>query len=209
MTMTDDSAKRELGYKKCILARRLAGRKAQGDDLRLGISEVVATGLYSGYSPFAPGTAGSIAALFFWPLLRRCSLRTYLVFVGLLYWAGVITGGQIERAVGKRDPGRVVVDEFVGMYLTLAGDPGASFLEVMLALVYFRFFDIIKPWPANRFNDGDGGVALMTDDVVAGLYALGAYRLTQGAVVAVALRILPLLPSFLSGLLERLFLRKE
>ncbi|PKK91739.1 MAG: phosphatidylglycerophosphatase A [Candidatus Wallbacteria bacterium HGW-Wallbacteria-1] len=198
----------KLPFQELSLVRRLAGGEASKASLSAGVSELIATGLYSGYSPFAPGTAGSVAALLFWPLLRRLSLKTYVVFVALLYWAGIITGENIEKALGKRDPGRVVIDEFVGMYITLAGDPGASWTDVFLALVYFRFFDIIKPWPANRFNAGDGGFAIMTDDVVAGLYALVIYRLTRKYFSGLIIGLLAFLPGYLARRIGFLTVRR-
>lgn len=134
--------------------------------------ELCATGFYSGYFPVASGTAGTIASLVFWPIIRKMKISIRVLLVVLLYFVGWKSGEQLENALDKQDPASVVMDEFVGMYVTLLPDRNYDLIDIIFAFFAFRFFDIVKPWPANVINDGKGGFAIMTDDVVAGVYAM-------------------------------------
>lgn len=147
------------------------------EGLAASLAELAGTGFYSGYSPLFPGTAGSAAALLFWPFLRRLGLVGRVAVTTLLYAIGVPVAAALERESGANDPGRVVIDEFVGMYITLLADRGYRPAGLVAAFFAFRFFDIIKPWPASVFNDGTGGFSIMNDDVAAGIYALASVEL--------------------------------
>lgn len=162
-------------------------------DLAASLAELAGTGFYSGYSPLFPGTAGSAAALLFWPILRRLGLSGRIAAIALIYAVGVPSAGALERESGVKDPGRVVIDEFVGMYITLLADRGYRPAGILAAFFAFRFFDIIKPWPASLFDRGEGGLSIMNDDVAAGLYALAAIELFRW----VLLRLSPRLHGFL------------
>jgi phosphatidylglycerophosphatase A len=87
--------------------------------------------------------------------------------------AGIWAGTRIEQLSGRKDPGKVVVDEVAGQMIALF--PLALFSHwstglVILSFILFRFFDIVKPYPANRLQELDGGVGIMFDDLVAGVY---------------------------------------
>jgi phosphatidylglycerophosphatase A len=127
------------------------------------------TGFYSGFFPFASGTFASLAALivFLFPPFHVWYNLLGLILV--FYWTGVYTGEKIEKLVGQ-DPSIVVIDEFVGMWVSLLFIP-ISIVSLVIAFVLFRIFDIFKPFPANYFNNRSGGNAIMLDDVIAGIYA--------------------------------------
>jgi len=126
---------------------------------------------YSGTFPFAPGTAGSAAALAVFIAVRAIGspvLEALVIFVlaGLGVWSATITA----RDLGVADPGVVVIDEVVGMLITLAFMP-LGWGGVLAGFVLFRLFDIIKPYPCGRAERLPGGWGIMADDVLAGAYA--------------------------------------
>jgi phosphatidylglycerophosphatase A len=132
---------------------------------------VVATGCYCGYAPVAPGTAGSALGLVVWVAIRAlgspvAEIAALVVLAGVGVWAASVT----ERHVSRTDPGIIVIDEVVGMLVTVAllpiGVGGA-----LAGFLLFRLFDIIKPYPAAACERLPGGWGVMADDVVAGLYA--------------------------------------
>ena len=134
------------------------------------LATLVATGLGSGYSPIAPGTAGSaVGLLLFWPMRGLPGL----VLVGLVLLvsaAGVAAATRVARRVGLEDPGLVVVDEVAGMWVTLLFLP-ATPLVAVLGFFAFRAMDIFKPWPARDLEHLPGGWGIMADDLMAGVYA--------------------------------------
>ena len=137
---------------------------------RLGV--FVASCGYIGYIPFAPGTFGSAAGLVVFFLVRRTgSIAVEVAAIAILFAIGIWSGSEAERHFGKVDPGPVVLDEVVGMLITLYLLP-ASWLYLTLGFFMFRLFDIVKPFPARRIDQGlGGGLGVMLDDVVAGIYA--------------------------------------
>ena len=139
----------------------------------------VATVAYCGYFPFAPGTVGSAAGLVVYLLVWWT--HSAAVEVGLivgLFAAGVWAGTTAERYFGGIDPGPIVIDEVVGMLITLAFIPvgvGAA----IAGFVLFRIFDVIKPYPANQFERLHGGLGVMADDAMAAVYANVSLRLAM------------------------------
>lgn len=131
----------------------------------------VATAGYCGYFPFAPGTVGSAAGLAVYALVWWS--QSTVVEIGLiagLFLAGVWAGTTAERYFGGIDPGPVVLDEVVGMLITLAFIPvGPS--GAVAGFVLFRVFDVIKPFPARQFERLHGGLGVMADDAMAAIYA--------------------------------------
>jgi phosphatidylglycerophosphatase A len=131
----------------------------------------LATGACAGYAPIAPGTAGSALGLLVYGLLAWTGLRDLeLAVIAGLGASGIWAGAIAERHFGGVDPGPVVIDEVVGMLITLAfvpvGPVGAG-----VGFVLFRLFDIIKPFPAGHAERLHGGFGVMADDAVAGVYA--------------------------------------
>ena len=131
---------------------------------------VVATAFGAGYSPIAPGTAGSLIGLaLFWPLHLAPPWAQVAVTVAV-YFAGVAASSRLARNLGRKDPGLAVVDEVVGMWVSLLFLPFTP-MTALAAFLLFRVMDVFKPWPARQFESLPGGWGIMTDDVMAGIYA--------------------------------------
>jgi phosphatidylglycerophosphatase A len=126
---------------------------------------------YVGFFPIAPGTAGSAAGLVVYLALRELGV-TYLELpvAVALFALGVWLGGAAETALGSIDPGPVVIDEVMGMLLTLALVP-VNWIGMTLGFLIFRTFDVVKPYPARRFERLAGGLGMMADDAMAAIYA--------------------------------------
>ena len=149
------------------------GRKtlsASEDTLLERLAVLIATVFGAGYSPVAPGTVGSaIAALVLWLIpFSRGGLVLVLVAVTVVgTWAAHVA----ERRLGGKDPGAIVIDEVAGMTLSVVLFPLTP--AVLLGgFVLFRIFDVVKPPPAHASQRLTGGVGVMIDDLIAGLYAL-------------------------------------
>jgi len=127
-----------------------------------------ATGFYSGYSPFAPGTAGSaVGLLIYWIPNFENPVILFAGFV-VMFFIGIVVSGRMERCYGD-DPPIVVIDEVVGMWITLLLLPKSIIISVA-GFVLFRIFDIIKPPPARNLEALKNGWGIMLDDVMAGIY---------------------------------------
>jgi phosphatidylglycerophosphatase A len=132
----------------------------------------LATGAGSGYAPLVPGTFGSAAGL----ALFACALLAGLGTPGLLIGTvaitavGVWASDRAEHIFERRDDGRIVIDEVAGMWVSLLLLP-ASVEVALTGFVLFRLFDILKPPPARAMESLPGGLGVMADDLVAGVYA--------------------------------------
>lgn len=122
-----------------------------------------------GYVPVAPGTFGSAAGLLLWWLLPS-SPSVQAGAIVALFAVGSWSGSVAERHFGRTDPGQVVIDEVMGMIVTLFLNP-VGWMGALGALLLFRVADIIKPFPANRLERLHGGVGVMADDAMAAIYA--------------------------------------
>jgi phosphatidylglycerophosphatase A len=127
-----------------------------------------------GYAPFAPGTFGSAAGLLIWWLLPASPSVHAAVIVGL-FALGSWSGTVAEHHFGKTDPGQVVLDEVMGMLITLWLNP-VGWVGALGAFLLFRVADVIKPYPANRLERLPGGAGVMADDGMAAIYANLALR---------------------------------
>jgi phosphatidylglycerophosphatase A len=130
----------------------------------------VATGAGSGYAPIAPGTAGSVVGLLLYWLVIGLPRPGFWVVIALTLAVGTWAAERAERIFERRDDGRITVDEVAGMLISLAALPVRPEVAVT-AFFLFRIFDIVKPWPARACERLRGGVGVMADDVVAGIYA--------------------------------------
>lgn len=142
------------------------------------IAVVLATVGPIGHLPVAPGTAASLAALPLLPALaavRDRSAVAYAVAVVVLVVLAVWAAGRAEDALGGSDHTAIVIDEVAGMVMAGILLPG-TWAAAALAFVLFRLFDVVKPFPANLIDKRvHGGLGVVGDDLVAGLYAgLGA-----------------------------------
>ena len=136
----------------------------------------IATVGYCGYFPFAPGTVGSAAGLVVYLLVwwTQSALVEGALIAGI-FAVGVWAGTTAERYFGGIDPGPVVIDEVLGMLVTLAFMP-VGLATALAGFVLFRVFDVIKPFPAGRFERLHGGLGVMADDAMAAVYANLALR---------------------------------
>lgn len=138
----------------------------------------VATGLYVGMIPWAPGTWGSLAALLPWLLIKDLTLLPYLAVLAAVFVLGFFAAGSAEKILDRPDAGAIVIDEFLGMFITLTLAP-AHPAAWLLGFIFFRIFDIAKPFPVSWFDQHiHGGIGIMMDDVIAGLYALISLQLS-------------------------------
>jgi phosphatidylglycerophosphatase A len=159
-----------------------------------------------GYFPIAPGTLGALVGVAVFVTLRWVLIRVTvgpvisfdaelanprtlllpleLVSILVITTLGIWAASRTERILGLKDPGKVVVDEVAGQMISLLplivipGWPGTTWIIVSFLL--FRFFDIVKPYPARRFEALHGGVGIMADDLVAGVYAALATVVLMG-----------------------------
>lgn len=141
----------------------------KGPSTRLAVA--IATGFGLGYAPLAPGTVASLVTAVVLGLVpfSRIGLVVFLLVVVVVgTWAAHVA----ERVIGGKDPGAIVIDEVAGMTLSVVAFPLTP--EVLAAgLAFFRVFDVFKPPPARESQRLTGGVGVMIDDLIAGLYALG------------------------------------
>jgi phosphatidylglycerophosphatase A len=139
----------------------------------------LATAGFTGYFPFAPGTVGSAVGLVVYTLVwwTQSPLVEGLLIV-LLFAVGVWACTPAEKYFGGVDPGPVVLDEVVGMLITLAFIP-VGLSGAIAGFVIFRIFDVIKPYPAGRFERLHGGLGVMADDAMAAIYANLALRVVR------------------------------
>jgi phosphatidylglycerophosphatase A len=160
------------------------------------IARAIATALFVGYIPWASGTLGTLLGLVIYliPAVQRPEILLTLIALGLI--GGVISAGVVARVEGHRlsktaeltksrfqpgepvhpDPSIVVIDEVVGMWISLIALPG-GISAAIIAFMLFRAFDILKPFPARQMEHLPGGWGIMLDDVIAGIYANIATRL--------------------------------
>ncbi len=140
------------------------------------LSLLVATVCGVGYSPFAPGTAGSAAGLLVYLPIRWLGIPVVeALAIVVVFVAGALASTAAERHFGHIDPGPVVVDEVLGMLITLAFLP-VSITGALVGFVLFRIFDVIKPPPSSQLEALPGGWGVMGDDVMAAIYAHLALR---------------------------------
>ena len=131
----------------------------------------LAFGFGAGLSPVAPGTAGTVVAVGLELLMRPLGLPVRVAIVIAVCAVGVWICGESARRLGAHDHPGIVWDEFAGYFLAmLAAPPGWPW--VLAGFVLFRFFDVLKPWPIRELDHGiHGGLGIMLDDLVAGLFA--------------------------------------
>lgn len=135
---------------------------------RLGL--FVATCGYLGYAPIAPGTVGSAAGLgVFYAVRSTGSVAVEIAVIAILFAVGIWSGTVAEHHFGGIDPGPVVMDEVVGMLITLALLP-VNATGAIVGFLIFRVLDVIKPWPSAGFEKLPGGLGVMADDGMAAVY---------------------------------------
>jgi len=124
-----------------------------------------------GYSPVAPGTAGSAAGLVVYAVLRLAGASPVVeaLVIAVIIVAGVWSGTMAERHFGTTDPGPGVIDEVAGMLVTLYALP-AGWVMAIAGFFLFRVLDVFKPFPAQQFERLHGGLGMMADDLMVAIY---------------------------------------
>ena len=146
------------------------GPEQRGHSLLDRVGLFVATCGYLGYVPVAPGTFGSAAGLLVFAAVRATgSTVVELAVIAVLFAIGIWSGTVAEHHFGGVDPAPVVMDEVVGMLITLALLP-VNATGAIVGFLVFRVFDVIKPWPSAGFEKLPGGLGVMADDGMAAIY---------------------------------------
>ena len=138
------------------------------------LANIISTWFGCGKSPVAPGTVGSAAAIAIALLIERYAgwqPYWFAVLAVAVSLPGIWAAGETARQLKREDPGCVVVDEVVGQWLALAGVRALNWKSYLGAFLLFRLFDIWKPAPARQVESLPGGLGIVADDLVAGLYA--------------------------------------
>jgi phosphatidylglycerophosphatase A len=137
------------------------------------VATPIATWFGCGYLPKGPGTAGSLAAIVIGFLLAHYAgaiPMTFFWLAALMLKPGVWAAEKLVKELGTEDPQIVVVDEVIGQWVTLIGATALNWKSWLLALLLFRVFDIWKPYPVRRLEKLQGGLGVIADDVMAGVY---------------------------------------
>jgi phosphatidylglycerophosphatase A len=130
---------------------------------------MIASVFYIGYLPVAPGTLGSLAGLALYYFICNNTIIMSAVILAAIA-LGFMTAGRVEKMFGEKDPGEIIRDEFAGMLISLYRIP-PTMGYVVAGFLLFRFFDIVKPRPIRNLEKLKGSLGIMSDDLVAGVYA--------------------------------------
>lgn len=132
--------------------------------------KLIGSGFYTGYIPVASGTFGSLAAVAIYLIPGFEKLYIIIPIIFILFFYGKFVGDKFE-VVYEKDPAECTVDEIVGTWISLVALP-KTFLIVLVTFLIWRVLDIIKPQPAKKLEKLKGGMGIMIDDVVSGIYTL-------------------------------------
>jgi phosphatidylglycerophosphatase A len=139
-----------------------------------GVARLISTWFGCGWSPFAPGTAGSAAAMAIAIVLHEYAGFVwwhFLLMAAILFYPAVKAATITSRDTGIKDPGFIVVDEVIGQWIALAGARHYNWATYLAAFALFRTFDIWKPPPVRQLEALPEGLGINADDVMAGIYA--------------------------------------
>lgn len=135
------------------------------------INIIISSFFYLGYSPIAPGTAGTLGAIpLFYLMVSYLTELQYSIVLLLITAVAIAVSFEAEKIYNREDPGEVVIDEVVGFIITMAFI-APTIINVVLGFFLFRAFDIIKPFPCRRLESLRGGYGIVMDDVAAGVWA--------------------------------------
>lgn len=141
---------------------------------RSPVATLLATWFGCGYSPFAPGTAGSAAALAIGILLHEffgMPWWGFLALAAIWFVPALWAADRTAEGLNRKDPGVIVIDEVIGQWTALAGAHAYNWKSYLAAFLLFRLFDIWKPPPVRQLEALPGGLGINADDVMAGIYA--------------------------------------
>jgi phosphatidylglycerophosphatase A len=135
--------------------------------------ELFFTGFFSGYSPIAPGTAGTLLAVLIYILeyifFKTGCIITNFIFVLIMLYPSFKLGDAGEKFFNKKDPSEVVIDEMIGLWVSVLFIP-FSLQIALLAFIIFRIIDIFKPYPIRKLEKLKGGFGIVLDDFMAGVF---------------------------------------
>lgn len=153
-------------------------KRLQFSDLWSHPANFFSLGFGSGLMPQAPGTFGTLAAVpIYWFLLQGLTLPWLLAVIAISFVIGIWLCDVTAKNLGVHDHPGIVWDEFVGFWISCIALP-SGWIWLLWAFVLFRFFDILKPWPIRWLDKRvPGGLGIMVDDVLAGLFALALLQL--------------------------------
>ncbi len=128
----------------------------------------------AGLAPKAPGTVGTLVAALLAPIcFLPLPIFWRIAVLILIFFLGAFAGTHAEKVLHSKDPGQIVIDELVGMWITLLPFAYLGLYELSLGFILFRIFDIFKPWPIKASEKWlPSGYAIMIDDVIAGIFAM-------------------------------------
>lgn len=138
------------------------------------VAWALATWFGCGFSPIAPGTVGTLAALPLWLAVRDHGPAAILALAFAITAVGIWSAGVVADGSASHDPQIVVIDEVAGVLVALAAAPAGSLAGAAAAVVLFRVFDMTKPFPARPAEKLPRGWGIVVDDVVAGVWAATA-----------------------------------
>lgn len=151
------------------------------------VAVLLATACGVGYTPVAPGTAGSAVGVLLFLVVRDWPFWAVTILGAAIITGGIWAGGRAAAHFGREDPGPVVIDEVAGQLVTCAAAGASGGAGALVAgFLLFRAFDIFKPWPVRRLESLPGGLGIMADDLMAGVYGY----VTLLALVSVVPRLL-------------------
>lgn len=149
------------------------------------ISILISTFFFTGLLPIAPGTWGSLAGLGGYLLIADLPWQQQTQIILALTLVAVSSIAILQKKAGDKDDGRIVIDEVVGMLITVAGFP-KNWMWLSLGFFLFRAYDIWKPFPARYFDQNvHGAWGVMLDDIMAGIYALATMKVIEALFVYV------------------------
>jgi len=131
------------------------------------IIRFLATGFFVGYSPFAPGTMGTLLGFLLYAVLPT-SVTFYWILILCLTIGGIMISHRAEKIIGQVDSSRIVIDEICGYFIVMAFLPKALGLMI-LGFIIYRFLDVVKIYPMKKFEMLPGGLGIMLDDIYGGI----------------------------------------
>ncbi len=130
----------------------------------------LATGAGTGYTPVVPGTFGTLmGVVIFMAMIQFPRWLLFVTILGLIA-IGIWVSDEAEKLFQKKDPSFVVIDEVIGILVTMLFLP-FQVKYVLMAFISFRIMDILKPYPARKLEAIHGGMGIVIDDIIAGIYA--------------------------------------
>lgn len=142
------------------------------------IVRAIASFGFLGYAPIVPATFGTLGGVALALLLRQVSLALYSFIIVAVFALAVFISGKAEKIFGRKDSPRIVIDEVIGFLIASFALP-TKLPVILAAFILFRIFDILKPYPAKKLAQKQGGWGVVLDDVVAGLYTVVLMQILQ------------------------------